>query len=629
MIPPATPSAPGNDAGGGTPRFFNELPDDPGTVRWLLALVLSLLACLATIVKPIELVWLLVPVVFLFVTWMPVPNEAAGWIVRRLANPTSRESWLMTGLVMGAAALHLALRMWRGERFLFPIWHDEFSYRLQSVMIAHGRLWATPPADLPAFDRFFDSFHLLVEPVYASIYWPGTALLNAPGVLLGLPIWLTPALLMVVTVGLVYRLAARLVDGLSALAAAVVAMLVLDYDAFGTRLLSQVPMAFVFSLILLIWLNWRETVLRGRSGWAWAIAAGMMLGLGAVTRPADALALSAPVGIAALLDLVRMHRLTPAAGWRRIAALLACVVIGAAPFLCVQLVLNHGTTGSFFEPPYVRYLTVNQPGTTYAAGDGTNAGVDPFRGVPEKRELHETWLAPIAERYKESNPFHLLITERIPPFLEVAMANPVGTVLFFMGLWVALGGLGRPTSPLWVPAVAVVGFLLIYVPNPVFLSTYSIPATVPGAIVIAAGFRATCSYGSARLRRAVTGALALTFLVMLLVSIVRTVPYGGPKGGVEKRLDATRQLARDGRAIVFVPYVPGNPHTQLVYNENAVLPAKADVIWARHLGRENRALLDYYRRVQPDRRAYLLLRPKFDLLPLDALNAWAAADRAP
>ena len=43
-----------------------------------------------------------------------------------------------------------------------------------------------------ARQEFFESFHLLAKPVYASIYWPGTALMNAPGVWLGAGTWAPP-----------------------------------------------------------------------------------------------------------------------------------------------------------------------------------------------------------------------------------------------------------------------------------------------------------------------------------------------------------------------------------------------------------------------------------------------------
>jgi hypothetical protein len=55
--------------------------------------------------------------------------------------------------------------------------HDEFSNLLAADTFLHGRL-ANPA---PPFPEFFQTFHVLVEPVYASVYFPGTAAFLAAG----------------------------------------------------------------------------------------------------------------------------------------------------------------------------------------------------------------------------------------------------------------------------------------------------------------------------------------------------------------------------------------------------------------------------------------------------------------
>ena len=66
------------------------------------------------------------------------------------------------------------------DRDLFPKTHDEGSYLLGMRMLATGRLWM-PRHELA---DFFDTFYVLNEPVYASLYFPGTALMYVPAVLL-------------------------------------------------------------------------------------------------------------------------------------------------------------------------------------------------------------------------------------------------------------------------------------------------------------------------------------------------------------------------------------------------------------------------------------------------------------
>src|SRR2546421_5439332 len=106
-------------------------------------------------------------------------------------------------------------------------------------MVARGRLWM-PQHTLA---DFFDSFHILVRPVYASIYFPGTAILNAPGVWLRLPTWVIPIGAAGLAVALTYRLTAELVGGAAGLLAALLMVSTGLFRTFSTMLMAQVPVA--------------------------------------------------------------------------------------------------------------------------------------------------------------------------------------------------------------------------------------------------------------------------------------------------------------------------------------------------------------------------------------------------
>ncbi len=473
------------------------------------------------------------------------------------------------------AAAYLAFNVWRQQRQIFPYIHDEFSYLIQAHQFARGRLWMPAHPLAP----FFDSFQLLVDHVYASAYFPGTALLHVPGLWLHLPPWVTALAAAAAVAGLLHWMVSRMVDPLAGWIAWLLLLSCQLFRTFSITTTAWVPLLLYALLACVAYLKWRETR-RVR----WAIGIGAFVGLACVTRPVDALCFALPLAIAVLCDLLSEPRTWKPAVW---------MAAGLAPWLALQLTINRGVTGHMFTTPFRVYADRDYPNTAYGAYR-YDPDAKPASDLPQKIVLYREYLGEFAAR-RAGGAWHDLRNYRVPLTLSLSSSTPFPLLAMLLPLSVA--GLSRRRWLLWAPLPL---FLLLYVPYVFFFPSYTLVAA--GSLIFAP---------IATARVVARGGPSTWLTLMIVVLAVAALPEfdAGVRDDVFDApliRDVNAQLATiKGTAIVLFRFPRNNVHEEPVYNADVAWPDDARVIRAHDRGSQNAELFRYFAQRQPQRSVYL------------------------
>jgi 4-amino-4-deoxy-L-arabinose transferase-like glycosyltransferase len=592
------------------------------------------------------------------VSLIPPVNRILGWLLDRVRQPSTRAAdW--TGVIVAVAAMaYLIVAAFGQERGLTPKTHDDCSYVIGARMLAHGRLWMPqhPLAD------FFESFYLIVKPVYCSIYFPGTALMFAPMEWLDWPTWILPVVICGACVGLLYRVVTELFDGAAGLLAAVWAVSLVWFRTLSFLVMSHVAMLFLGLLIVWAWMRWR-----GERRWGWAVAIGIFSGWAAITRPVDALVYAIPIGVAMAASL-RKH---PARQWALTAGAL---VAGAAPFLALQVVFNLGVTGHPLRTPYTVYLERDQPGAQFGLRRN-DPSARPASSLPQKQAYYE-WCRPYFQQHEPGNfyrawfrtrqmsggrlhpPRLLTLADTTLPGRLLLVLVPAGVLVLGspMGWRRSLtpspgtpgegGGGGAfgeipkqaptPTLPRstgrggeisarpshssgrWAVAAAAPLFVGFYLFNPFFLEHYPVVIIPAVMVCVFAGAHAlTAALVKWRPRWARPAGVALATAVLAL-SVTSLWPIKGHLALPGQRTrdgfgegsilafvdDAIKVAVRAPAVVLFRP--PPQFFAEAVYNPDVAWPDDAPIVRAHDLGERNREIIEYYADKQPARTFYLV-----------------------
>jgi hypothetical protein len=558
-------------------------------------------------VRDSDQMWVLAAAVLL--TAIPPVRHFFFRLIQRVRHVTPRMRAITTAGVFVVSTAYLIFTALHQGRPLFPKYHDNQSYAVQAQIIASGHLWL----EKHAHPEFFDTFHVLVEPVYASMYFPGAAMFFAVGVLLHLPFWITAILIAAGCMALVYRVISEIVDNFAGLLAPLWLVSLPWFRHLSAMLMSH-PVLLLLGLAM-VWafLRWRE-----HKKLRWCLAIGAFAGFAAITRPADALCYALPVGIAMLLDL-RKHRL---ADFFRVGA---TIVAGAVPFLALQIVFNLGVSGKPFESPYRTYLDRDAPQLSFGFHTYDPEKL-PKSPLPQKQIYQATFNASLIRDHRPDRLFNTWF-DRSDGRLRTVFESTMPSLI--LAPWVLVGFLGLTTRPRWTLFMTLPLYCLLYLFYAALLRHYT-PVIAPATILLGLlGIREIESCHP-RLRAAAT--FSAVFMVGICILVLPEVnprmaddPFPYPEMR-DARINIPREVQRP--ALVFVTFSPTfrenerhqmvveeNVHSEPVYNYEAARIDDNPIIFAHDLGPKNVELLRYYLEKDPGRHVYTYHRLTRRLMP--------------
>jgi hypothetical protein len=491
------------------------------------------------------------------------------WWEPYAARLAQKPVWCM--VLLGALPVALRLMLLARHPAPVPDIYDEFSHLLVADTLRHFRL-ANPAHP---FHRFFETFFVLQEPTYSSIYPVG----QGAALALGWIIFGTPWAGVVIPVAAFCTLCYWMLRGWTtpgwALAGGVLAVM-----EFGP--LNQ-------------WMN-------GYWGGALPAAAGCLV-FGALPRlrrgggPRDAALLGAGLAIHLLtrpyesvfLVLCVIMYLLPA--WRSVTKPLLATALVVLPAIGLTLLQNKQVTGSWATLPYA--LSQYQYGVPAALTFQANPA--PHRELTREQELdYKMQLSFRWDRAETVGSYLLRLAYRIRYYRFFFMPPLYLALPFF---FVAL----REPRFVWAmvcPLIFALGVNFF----PAFQYHYMAGVTCLFVLVSVAGLQQLSRFNALAARIILSLCIA-QFGLEYGLHVFSSDPWSLALRNPERRVAVDDQLARaPGKQLVFVRYWPRHIfQDEWVYNAADIDGAR--VVWARDLGAaEDEKLRRYY----PDRTVWLL-----------------------
>ncbi len=498
-----------------------------------------------------------------------------------------------------------------------PDIYDEFSHLLEADTLLHFRL-ANPPHPLP---QFFETFFVLQQPTYSSIYPPGQGLLLAFGRAVSGEAWTGVVLAIAAFCSLCYWMLRAWTTPRWALAGGLLAVIEFGplnawMNSYWGGALPAAAGCVIFGALRRLEATWHRR---------YALLLGVGLGLHLLPRPFESILLTLSV---ALFFLPTLRDRSDA---RKLARAMPYIVLAIAPAIVLLLLQNRAVTG--------RWTTLPEQLSQYEYGVPTTLTIQspatPHRALTPEQQLDR----------KAQALTHGSGTDTLSRFL-VRLEYRIRYYRFFFlpPLYLALIAFLftlKDRRRQWVVATLAI-FALGTNLFPYLLPHYLAAVTCLFILVSVTGLRRLDQFTCRGVRvgaeaaRLILFFCAAHFVFWYSLHLFENSPISQAmmqyetwdainNSGPLKRLQVQAQLAaHPGKQLIFVRYAPQHRfQDEWVWN-----PADIDasrIVMARDLGETENAKL---RRYYPDRQVWLLepdfTPPRLALYPRDASPASVA-----
>ena len=491
------------------------------------------------------------------------------WWEPYAARLAQKPAWCV--LLLGALPVALRLLLLPHHPAPVPDIYDEFSHLLVADTLRHFRL-ANPAHP---FHRFFETFFVLQEPTYSSIYPVG----QGAALVLGWMIFGTPWAGVAIPVAALCALCYWMLRGWTtpgwALAGGLLAVMEFGplnqwMNSYWGGALPAAAGCLVFGAL---------PRLRRGGGLRDAALLGAGLAIHLLTRPYESV----------FLVLCVIPYLLPA--WRSVTKPLLATALVVLPAIGLTLLQNKQVTGSWTTLPYA--LSQYQYGVPAALTFQANPA--PHRELTREQELdYKMQLSFRGERGETLGSYLLRLAYRIRYYRFFFMPPLYLALPFF---FVAL----REPRFIWVmvcPLIVALGVNFF----PAFQYHYMAGVTCLFVLVSVIGLQQLSRF-SALAARIILLLCIAQFALEYGLHVFSNDSWSLALRNPERRVFIGNQLARaPGKQLVFVRYWPRHIfQEEWVYNAAEIDGAR--VVWARDLGAaEDEKLRRYY----PDRTVWLL-----------------------